>query len=84
VRFAYTTSPETSLDLDQLLLPAALRRFREPRPGEIIRTAGPAIMKTSGRNAFEIVLGLLVGLVVCLALYFFFFTGFTPNGRPPL
>jgi hypothetical protein len=61
-------------------LPAA---FHGLRGGGIMRTAGPAIMKRSGRDVVSIVLGLLLGLLVLFALYFLVILGFAPTARPP-
>jgi hypothetical protein len=40
-------------------------------------------MKTTGRDIASIAFGVFIGLVVVLALYFFFFAGSTPTARPP-
>jgi hypothetical protein len=41
-------------------------------------------MQSSSRNIAAIALGILIGLVVALAFYFYFVAEFEPTGRPPL
>jgi len=41
-------------------------------------------MQRPGGDIASIVLGILLGLVVALAFYFYFLTEFEPTARPPL
>jgi hypothetical protein len=45
---------------------------------------GTAIMQGCGSDIASIALGILVGLVVALAFYFYFVAEFEPTARPPL
>jgi hypothetical protein len=54
------------------------------RTGQCVVAAVRRSMERPSRDIASIVIAVLVGLVVVLALYFFFFAGSMPTARPPL